>query len=233
MGNKYIGAIESFKHHIPNIQRASLFDVSIPNFKYSVNNNGSRNGILLKFSVKNAPFPESTVGDITVNYMGRTVHFYGDRSYGGDWATTVILDGRWGIYNDLYAWNQALNGANRIVSEDINSHGNFKVDAFITAYTTDGAIARRAKLHGLWIKSIGELSFDWTSTDNAVDLSVTWTYDYVTNADFSTSNKYTPGEDENNYGKDSKGNLNKLEGVTGRGNTTNEYGRAGGQSLSY
>lgn len=177
----YIGAIEAFKTMIPNIQRASLFDVAIPNFKYS--SRGiviNRNGYILKFSVKNAPFPEATVGDITVNYMGRTVHFYGDRSYGGDWATTVILDGTWSVYDDIYAWNQAMNGANRIVSEHINSHTNFKVNAYITAYSTDGQISRRAILHGLWPKSIAEISMDWTSTDSAVDLSVTWTYDYVT-----------------------------------------------------
>ena len=180
----YIGAIEAFKTKIPNIQRASLFDVAIPDFKYS-SRGMAANGVLLKFSVKNAPFPEATVGDITVNYMGRTVHFYGDRSYGGDWATTVILDGRWNVYDDIYAWNQAMNGANRIVSEHINSHTNFKVNAYIIAYSTDGQISRRAILHGLWPKSIAEISMDWTSTDSAVDLSVTWTYDYVTSDDIT------------------------------------------------
>lgn len=210
--NDYLGSIERFKYAIPNIQRASLFDVQIPDFKYGNRANGystDATGYILKFSVKNAPFPEATVGDISVNYMGRVVHFYGDRSYGGDWATTIILDGNWAIYDDIYAWNQAMNGANRIISEHINSHNNFKVDAYITAYTTNGDISRRALIHGLWPKSIAEISMDWTSTDSAVDLSVTWTYDYVT-TEISASDEYEAGENSN-PGK-TNASLESLEG---------------------
>ncbi len=178
--NTYVGAIESFKSQIRTVQRASLFDVQIPNFHYAgedyVNDDTPR---LLKFGVKNAPFPGSTVGDLAVNYMGRVVHWYGDRQYGGTWATTCILDGNWEIFNALYAWNQGMGGSNRIVSEDMNAHNNFKYNAYVTAYTTNGDIAHRVMLVGLWPQDLAEISMDWSSADTAVDLAVTWVYDYV------------------------------------------------------
>jgi len=194
--NDYVGSIEAFKHWLPNIQRASLYDVTIPNFKYyAYSPSKDTMPKILKFSIKTASFPAAAVGDITVNYMGRNVHFYGDRDTGGDWTTTVILDGAWAVYDTLYSWNQALNGANRIVSQHMNSHNNFKVDAYVTAYTTNGYVSRRAKLHGLFPKSIGEVSLGWDNT-SAIDLSVTWTYDYWT-VDYTETKSYVPGDYSN------------------------------------
>ena len=174
---KYVGAIEGFKSQIKTIQRASLFDVTIPNFHYGVANNSQ--SMMLKFGVKAAVFPASTVGDLVVNYMGRQIHWYGDRSYGGQWATTCILDGRWEIFNALYAWNQGMGGSNRIISHDINVHNNFKYDAYVTAYSTDGQPAHRVMLKGLWPQELSDINMDWSTTDAAVDLTVNWVYDYV------------------------------------------------------
>lgn len=172
--NEYIGAIEGFKNTIQSIQRTSLFDVSIANFAY-----GNAPGKILKFSVKGAPFPAATVGDIVVNYMGRQIHWYGDRNYGGTWATTIILDGGWQTYEAIYLWNQAMNGSNRIVSQEVNAHLNFKKDAYVTAYTTDGRPAHSVMLKGLWPQDIAELGMDWGTVDTAAELTVTWVYDYV------------------------------------------------------
>lgn len=170
----YVGAIERFKSTVQSIQRTSLFDVSIADFAY-----GTAPGTLLKFSVKSAEFPASTVGDIQVNYMGRVVHWFGDRNYTGQWATNVILDGSWSTFNAIYTWNQALNGANRIVSEDLNMHKNFKKDAYVTAYSTDGQPAHTVMLKGLWPQDIAALPMDWSTVDAAAELTVTWVYDYV------------------------------------------------------
>ena len=212
---RHVGSIENFKSAIPNIQRASLFDVTIDNFKYSVNG-AANNGYLLKFSVKTATFPEASVGDIPVPYMGRKVHFYGSREYGGTWATTVILDGEWSIYNDIYVWNQAMNGAERIVSEHMNSHPNFKVDALLSAYSTDGQLAKQVILHGLWPKEVGSLNMNWDS-DGAVDLSVTWVYDYVTtNYAQASDNRHTASR----IGIQTvEGGTNYMESVSSRVNT--------------
>ncbi len=172
--NNYVGAIEAFKNTVQSIQRSSLFDVTIADFAY-----GNAPGRMLKFSVKSASFPQTTVGQIQVNYMGRVINWYGDRNYSTTWLTNVILDGGWQTYNAIYLWNQALNGANRIVSNDINAHGNFKRDAYVTAYSTDGRPAHTVTLKGLWPQDIAELQMDWGTVDQAAELAVTWVYDYV------------------------------------------------------
>lgn len=213
--NTYVGAIEGFKSQIRSIQRASLFDVTIPNFKY-----GNGNSTILKFGVKNAPFPGSTVGDLAVNYMGRVIHWYGDRQYGGTWATTCILDGRWEVFNALYAWNQGMGGSNRIVSEDLNVHQNFKTDAYVTAYTSNGDVAHRVLLKGLWPQDMAEISMDWSSADTAVDLSVTWVYDYVL-SDVTANDPDSISEDAGSQ----SGDIGTLEGSdhqVGSGNQGNE-----------
>lgn len=196
----YVGAIEGFKSQIRSIQRASLFDVTVTNFKYStadtargsaasqvasgasaVSGSKTSNSManMLKFSVKSATFPATTVGQIQVNYMGRVINWYGDRQYGGTWDTTCILDGRWEIFNAIYAWNQGMGGANRVVSEDLNTHDHFKCDAYVTAYSTDGQPAHTIMLKGLWPQNLGDISMDWGTPDTAVDFVVTWVYDYI------------------------------------------------------
>lgn len=182
-GDRYVGAIESFKGQIKSIQRASLFDVEIPNFRYAQNYTGGNTNYILSFGVKTATFPNTNVGDIDVKYMGRSIHWYGDRTFNASWATTCILDGQWQIFNAIYAWHQGIGGAERIVSEDLNAHENFKQNAYVTAYSTDGQIAHRVMLVGLWPQDIGELGMDWGSTDAPLDLSVTWVYDYVLTVD--------------------------------------------------
>lgn len=220
--NDYIGAIESFKSTVHSIQRASLFDVTIPDFAY-----GTAPGRMLKFSVKGAPFPAAAVGDVQVNYMGRVVHWYGDRNYGGTWATTVILDGSWNIYNAIYLWNQALNGANRIVSEDINAHRHFKKDAYVTAYSTDGLRSHNVMLKGLWPQDIAELAMDWGTVDTASELTVTWVYDYVVTAPddnssivtgINNANSKTTASAKNN----TSSNITDMEGTNNTGG--NKYG---------
>ena len=118
-GDRYVGAIESFKGQIKSIQRASLFDVEIPNFRYAQNYTGGNTNYILSFGVKTATFPNTNVGDIDVKYMGRSIHWYGDRTFNASWATTCILDGQWQIFNAIYAWHQGIGGAERIVSEDL------------------------------------------------------------------------------------------------------------------
>ena len=212
----YVGAIESFKNTVQSIQRASLFDVTIANFPY-----GTAPGQLLKFSVKAAPFPAATVGDIVVNYMGRQIHWYGDRNYGGTWATTVILDGGWQTYEAIYLWNQAMNGANRIVSQDVNAHGYFKKDAYVTAYTTNGNPAHTVELKGLWPQDIAEMAMDWGSTDAASELTVTWVYDYVVTIKSGIGAQNAESETYNNAnltvadaeGKGQKTNGNLMGGI--------------------
>lgn len=185
-GDRYVGAIESFKGQIKSIQRASLFDVEIPNFKYATTYTGGNTNYILSFSVKTANFPNTNVGDIDVKYMGRSIHWYGDRTFNAQWATTCILDGQWQVFNAIYAWHQGIGGSERIVSEDLNSHDNFKQNAYVTAYTTDGQIAHRVMLVGLWPQDIGEMGLDWGSADTPLDLAVTWVYDYVLTVDTNT-----------------------------------------------
>ena len=182
-GDRYVGAIESFKGQIKSIQRASLFDVEIPNFRYAQQYTGGNTNYILSFSVKTATFPNTNVGDIDVKYMGRSIHWYGDRTFNSAWATTCILDGQWQVFNAIYAWHQGIGGSERIVSEDLNAHDNFKQNAYVTAYSTDGQIAHRVMLVGLWPQDIGEMGVDWGSADTPLDLSVTWVYDYVLTVD--------------------------------------------------
>ena len=196
--NDYIGAIEGFKSQIRSVQRSSLFDVTIPDFRYGQANDQVE-PYMLKFGVKTAAFPASTVGDLPVNYMGRVIHWYGDREYGGTWDTTCILDGEWKIFNALYAWNQGIGGANRIVSEDLNIHENFKVDAYVTAYSSDGQPAHKVMLKGLWPQNLGDIGMDWSATNAAVDLTVTWVYDYVISVDLNASETTDTGNHSIDY----------------------------------
>ena len=167
-------SILGFKNQVKGIQRASLFDVRVTFNSQGVNFNTET----FRFTCKSASIPSSTFGMIEVPFMGRKVKFAGDRNY-QDWNTTVIVDTDWTSYKNIYNWHSAMNGpeSNTATSKYMN---DFKGTALITAYGQDGVTeAFKMTLYGFFPYDLQQLDMAWDSTDQTLDLNVTWAYDYA------------------------------------------------------
>lgn len=175
-------SIIGFKNKVTGIQRASHFDVRVFFNKQNVNFNVDT----FRFTCKSASIPSSTFGMIEVPFMGRKIKFAGDRNY-QDWNTTVIVDTDWTSYKNIYEWHTRMNGpqTNTASSKYMN---DFKGSALVTAYAQDGTEAFNMTLLGFFPYDLQQLDMAWDSTDQTLDLNVTWAYDYALMGDHHNMN---------------------------------------------
>lgn len=195
-----INAINAFKSYVTGVQRPTMFDVvlafsstnilgniltkqgnqslygSEDNDKMININSTTDYSMSFAFTCKSADFPEDTIGTIEVPYMGRKVKFFGDRQY-SDWNTTLIVDNEWSVYHALYDWHVSMNGPRNIIGASRNMN-DYKANAYVTCYGNDGQSNITAYLVGLWPSSIQTINLDWDTTDTAMEVQVTWAYDY-------------------------------------------------------
>lgn len=147
--------------------RSSLFQVQITNPIAPLAN------INIPFMVKAASMPASSVGIVTVPFMGRIVKYGGDRQF-EDWTVTVINDEDFQIRNSFEAWSNAINSHS---SNERDLPQNYKADARIIQYGKDERILRVCKFEGLFPVNISEISLGWEDQDRIEEFQVTFAYD--------------------------------------------------------
>jgi hypothetical protein len=127
--------------------------------------------------VKAIQLPETTVGEIPVNHMGRVYKFPGDRVY-NDVQLTILSDGTdMRIRHFFEAWNHAWNrhfdnvgqlpnadnlGCNVILSQRDRLHNN------IRSYT----------LNRVWCSDVSAVDLSHDNVDALVEFTVTLKYHY-------------------------------------------------------
>lgn len=129
----------------------------------------------IPFMVKAASFPTYTIGQIPVQYFGRTVYVPGDRQV-EPWNTTVINDEDFLIRNALEVWQLKINSMQGNISST-NVVNELKSTATITAFGKDGRILRTYQMNGIFPMVITGIEGDWASQDTIGEFPVTWSYD--------------------------------------------------------
>jgi hypothetical protein len=133
----------------------------------------------LRYTAKAAALPASTLGQVDVNYFGRTVKLAGDREY-ADWTVTIMNDEDFLVRNFFEAWNQSLNhpSANIVVAPSGANPNSYKTNASVLAYGKEGNVIAAYQFFGLWCKEIGEVTLSWDSKNTLQEFPVTFAYDY-------------------------------------------------------
>jgi hypothetical protein len=160
--------------------RPNLFQVTLtlPTFA----NNSTAAGQKLQFMAKAAQLPGSTVGTVPLYYFGREMKFAGNRTF-TDWTLQIINDEDFTIRNSMESWMNAINShAGNVRSGAATSPSSYTVDATVDQYGKAGASINQYKFVGMFPVDIAPSDLDWGSNDTIEEYSVTFAYQYWTNA---------------------------------------------------
>jgi hypothetical protein len=177
--------IAKFKHRINNVARASLYEVGI--VKPIARGIEWSEGIL-QFTAKVVSLPDSTFQDLEIPYMGRKIHFFGNRSY-STIDMKCFTTNNWQNYHDVYTWHRSMNHPqfNTSTTLDMNQ---YKTDVWFQLQTQIGKQGLVTEsnvkmvntpvyqLIGAFPLKVSPVELDWSSNDTA-DFTVTWCYDYA------------------------------------------------------
>lgn len=137
---------------------------------------------IIRFVVKAASLPASTIGSIEIPYFGRKVVIPGDRTY-IDWTVTVVNDENFLVKRALEAWHEAINSPteNRRVNGADSTMASVKGTADVVQYSKDGEALYRYEFVGIYPSEIAQIDTSWENNDTIEEFAVTFRYDYWLN----------------------------------------------------
>lgn len=166
--------------------RPNLFKVKIPALpEIAVATGEGLNDF--EFLCRNVQIPASIVSTIPISYQGRETKFSGDREF-GELSTTVINDEGYEVRNTIESWMDGINthSDNIILSEDV-SRSIYTTDLTIETLTKQGKVDQTYKFIGCWPSNLDAMSLNWDSTNQILEFSITWQYDYFTHSQANIS----------------------------------------------
>jgi hypothetical protein len=172
--------LKTFKANVKSIARPSLFYVEMASPPITAANLTSTE---MAFTCKIAQIPADDIQDLPVPFMGRVIHFNGNRQTQTSiqmtlFAASAGTGNSWEIYRKFLAWHEAINAqeaniAKTIVMEELKS------DAAIHLMNANGSSdSFLVKAIGCYPSSIGAVTLDWNQNQTA-DYQITLQYDYL------------------------------------------------------
>jgi hypothetical protein len=170
--------------------RPNLFQVLLPGLPTPLGTNNLQNvtnpSNRLSFMAKAAQIPGSSIGQVPLYYFGREVKFAGNRTF-ADWTLTIINDEDFTIRSSLETWMNWINSNAGNVRGTGNAPTNtagqsYALDAVVNQYGKAGSIIQAYNFVGMFPIDISPIDLDWGSNDAIEEFTVTFAYQYWTNA---------------------------------------------------
>jgi hypothetical protein len=172
--------------------RPNLFQISLPGLPTPLGTNQLQNvsnpSSRLSFMAKAAQLPGSSIGQVPLYYFGREVKFAGNRTF-ADWQLTIINDEDFTIRTSLETWMNYINSnagnvrATGTGPQLITQSGqSYALDATVNQYGKNGNIIQAYNFVGMFPIDISPIDLDWGSNDAIEEFTVTFAYQYWTNA---------------------------------------------------
>lgn len=156
--------------------RPSLFEVEMTNPA------SSSGDAVLRYMVRAAQIPQSTLGLIEVPYFGRRIKLAGSRSY-ANWQVTVMNDENFAVRSAMEAWSSQINsgqGNLRLLSE-------YRSQATVKQFAKDGSVLREYQFVNIFPVDVGPIELDWGQGDEVEVFQVEFAYDYWNVSDNSVA----------------------------------------------
>lgn len=166
--------------------RANLFEceINLPSF---IEKDPELNQDL-RFMVKAAQIPGSTVGTIPVPFRGRVLKIAGDRTY-DPWTITVINDVNFRIRNAFEQWSNIINRNDDTAG--VITPALYQTEMVVkqlgrgVVEGTDAPerggeipVLRSYKFYGCWPSDISPIDLSYDSTDTIEEFTVTMQYQW-------------------------------------------------------
>ena len=126
------------------------------------------------FTCKAASVPESTVGTITVHYMGRPIKIPGDKEW-SDWNVTCYVDQDYvtrGVFEEWH--NKILGFDTNVASDGFQDPSNCFARAKVMLLDRYDQVTRTYDVEGIWPTSVGEVTLGYDQNDQVMEQQVTF-----------------------------------------------------------
>ncbi len=116
----------------------------------------------IRFLVKAAALPSSTIGPVNVPFRGRILKIAGDRTF-ESWTVTVINDTDFSIRSALEKW---INSINRVSdATGVTDPALYQADAFVYQLDRDGSTLRAYHMYDIFPTNIAQIALSYETTD--------------------------------------------------------------------
>lgn len=188
--------VESFVAELKEkgFSKPYLFQLWIPglmsNEVLSFNDVGreaSAKGDMLRMFVKSTSIPQSTVNVISVPHQGRIVKLPGERVF-NEWTFNVFNDEKYKIRRLFEDWHHRISDV-RLGKRQIkfkNKLSNLLQDIRVDQLSPSGDILKTYVIEGAFPSTLSQMDFNWESTSNTQDFTVTIAYQYYYDKDMVT-----------------------------------------------
>lgn len=145
-------------------------------FRCTVNGFGNLGD--LRFFGKASSLPASTIGEIAVPYMGRTIKAPGDRSY-EDWQVTILNQEQMDLRKIFEDWNRQFNDHVANVATNAGLWNAVKqYNATIEQLDRAGRPVRTYKFYALFPKEVSSVDVAFDQVDTISEFTVMFAYTY-------------------------------------------------------
>ena len=140
--------------------RANLFEVvlSFPDSAPTDTNTLDK----IRFLVKTAALPASTIGPVNVPFRGRILKLAGDRTF-ESWTVTVINDTDFSIRSALENWSNSINRVSDATGA--TDPALYQADAFVYQLDHDGSTLRAYHMYDIFPTNIAQIALSYETTD--------------------------------------------------------------------
>lgn len=140
--------------------RANLFEVvlSFPASAPTDSNTLDK----IRFLVKTAALPSSTIGPVNVPFRGRVLKIAGDRTF-ESWTVTVINDTDFAIRSSLEKWINSINKVSDATGA--TDPALYQADAYVYQLDRDGSTLRAYHMYDIFPTNLGPIALSYETTD--------------------------------------------------------------------
>jgi hypothetical protein len=174
-------SVDTFISKIKNNgARSTLFEAEMSGFKGTQSKTGDVKTPhpLFTFMCKGITIPSSTIGAVTVNYLGRPIKYPGNRTF-EDLSTTVINDEGHAIRNNILSWMEKLQGHSDINRDStFATKSNYVSDMTLRTMTKLGNPDQKYEFKNCFPTGLDEIALAWETNDTIMEFTVTWSYDW-------------------------------------------------------
>jgi hypothetical protein len=184
-------SIDKFKSKlIGGGARPNLFECEIffPDELSLADDNNSSLSESLRFMIKGAQIPASTISTIPVPFRGRTLKISGDRTF-DPWTITVINDTNYEIRNAFEKWMNLMNRHDDnagvitpvLYQKDMlvkQLSRGLESEPALPATTDAMPVLKTYKFYGCWPSDISAIDLSYDSSDQIEEFTVTLQYQW-------------------------------------------------------
>jgi len=158
----------------PNLFRVT---VSLPQALLNLSEGGAF-GTKLVMTARASQIPGSSIGKVSVPYMGREIFLAGNRTF-GDWSVTIMNDEDYLIRRVLERWMSAINShRTNVRREDLGGSFDYVSDCLVEhlGKTPDTIIATYV-MENVWPVDLTPIDLDFGTNDVIEEFTATFSFD--------------------------------------------------------